>query len=177
MSAPYIIPFNHQPVSTVVSASGTYTVGAGKYARVSIDNAVLPVLNSVNMYNTVTVSSDAVAGAGNANVSKAYEFYGNMDSVSVINTSNAGGTWHLAMNSPVASATSYSNTSAATGTITQTRKMSGFICASMNVTSQGYTTSFSISYSSSVAEIWLKAGDVLTYTSGTIFYEEYNVIS
>lgn len=32
MSAPYIIPFNHQPVNTG-SGSSTYTVPSGKYAR------------------------------------------------------------------------------------------------------------------------------------------------
>lgn len=35
MSAPYIIPFNHQPVSTGVSTN--YTVPSGKYARVVIN--------------------------------------------------------------------------------------------------------------------------------------------
>jgi hypothetical protein len=34
------IPFNHMPVSTVVGASGTYTVPSGKYAQVTISMSI-----------------------------------------------------------------------------------------------------------------------------------------
>jgi hypothetical protein len=46
MSAPMTIPFNHMPVSTVVGASGTYTVPAGKYAQVTISMRISMFISS-----------------------------------------------------------------------------------------------------------------------------------
>lgn len=39
MSAPFFVPFNFQPIS-IQRGSGTYTVPAGKYARVSVNLSV-----------------------------------------------------------------------------------------------------------------------------------------
>jgi hypothetical protein len=36
MSAPYIIPFNFQPVSTVVGTTASYTVPSGKFAIIDV---------------------------------------------------------------------------------------------------------------------------------------------
>ena len=36
MSAPFLIPFNFQPINTVVGSSGTYTVPANKYAYATV---------------------------------------------------------------------------------------------------------------------------------------------
>lgn len=45
MSAPYIIPFNFQPVNTVVGTSASYTVPAGKYAIAKINISASTWLN------------------------------------------------------------------------------------------------------------------------------------
>jgi hypothetical protein len=61
MSAPYIIPFNFQPVNTGISNS-TYTVPAGKYARVVVNLSA-----SARIFNTslVATGGEAIAVSNN----------------------------------------------------------------------------------------------------------------
>lgn len=175
MSAPYIIPFNFQPVSTVASSSGTYTVPAGKYAKVTIENAILPVLNSNNLYSTKTYSgvkqipNQPATRVLSAGVNNAHRF-----AVTTINN------YVYCFNFSVATAVynetdfytpssfgTYSHTFSAPADLTVISSTCG---AAANI------SSYSIDFCN-IREIWLKAGDVFTYSAGSILYTEYNVIS
>lgn len=64
MSAPYIIPFNQQPVNTGAGSS-TYTVPSGKYARLTYNlYAVATVTCSIATNSPVNLSnSDNLSGS------------------------------------------------------------------------------------------------------------------
>jgi len=65
MGSPMIIPFNFQPVNTVVGTTASYTVPAGKYAKVSItasaSSRLAPGSGSSSQYsiNTLSASSNS----------------------------------------------------------------------------------------------------------------------
>lgn len=54
MAAPFLIPWNRDPASTQKGTTATYTVPAGKYARVEITYSLSATLASSNLDNTVT---------------------------------------------------------------------------------------------------------------------------
>jgi hypothetical protein len=67
MAAPFFIPFNFQPESTVVHTSGNYTVSSGKYAMVTINsNTTLTsyILNSSNVPGQGLTSSQIWLSSG-----------------------------------------------------------------------------------------------------------------
>jgi hypothetical protein len=61
MAAPFFVPFNFQPIS-IQRGSGTYTVPAGKYARVTINLSVFctpGILNPGTFFNAGNQSENA----------------------------------------------------------------------------------------------------------------------
>lgn len=176
MSAPYIIPFNHQPVSTVITATTSYTVPVGKYARVNIANAILPVLDGVAIYHTTTYPS------GSKTVGTSSTQYpvvaSNVHRINITKDNNGDA---LSINfSNVAVATSFydlqfSGIGASSSHIFP-GKTDLSILTMIKTTTAATLNSITVDWSD-VDEIWLMAGDVLTFNSGKIYYEEYNIIS
>lgn len=171
MSAPYIIPFNFQPVSTVASSSGTYTVPAGKYARVTISNAILPVLNSVNLFKNKNLY-------GNKNQSLSAATVFNLVSTNVhrINFTMNGSTSTFVGIGSLATITNsiYDYTFTTSGSWTFTTPSDTTAITMLNTINVLIALSVD---TCDIQEIWLKAGDVLTYSDGSIVYSEFNIIS
>ena len=86
MSAPYIIPFNHQPILTGASSS-TYTVPSGKYARVT---ATLTCAAWVSARSAVNGSTGYSEGASSQSTTITIWLKA-ADAITVSNT-NASGT-------------------------------------------------------------------------------------
>lgn len=59
MSAPYIIPFNFQPIATGTVLNGSYTVPSGKYARVLINCHAMARISAATADGTIALSSNA----------------------------------------------------------------------------------------------------------------------
>jgi hypothetical protein len=173
MAAPYIIPFNHQPVSTG-SQTGTYTVPAGKYARVNINNCLLPVLNGTALYVNIGIG----ANSGATSTSTPF-FFTPLKNVHRISFSTSGGAvLYIILNSITATASSglYHLAMTTSGSITAKfpdLNGSGVVQSPVG----GLFTGSSADYYDGPDFLWLKAGDALSFTSGRIHFEEYNVIS
>jgi hypothetical protein len=86
MSAPMIIPFNFQPVNTVVGTTATYTVPAGKYAIVRLDGTAVAKISSAYA-STTGVNASPTATAGN----KSSEIILKSGDILSSSLSNAGG--------------------------------------------------------------------------------------
>ena len=89
MSAPFIIPFNNQPVATVPKSGAGYTVPAGKYARVSgaISVTVMP-----SQAAAATVSNGAM-GANSGNQVLSFSFWlkaGDVITLNQVEATNSG---------------------------------------------------------------------------------------
>lgn len=172
MSAPYIIPFNHQPVNAGRS-TGTYTVPAGKYARVNLDGCVLPSLNGNLIGGTIVQSyPTAMWGTGNTWY---FSFNHICDQVTWSATLNSGSNYVATfVNSGPIGVSNYEYLNPTS--FTKTGRMNGFNLA-YNHSSNGM---LSVSLTFTLAThgyIWLKAGDALSFNSGALSFEEYNVIS
>lgn len=174
MSAPYIIPFNHMPASSGLHTTGAYTVPAGKYARISIGNTILPVLNSVNMYSSKTTGGDnSIAPTANSinpigiasnsvhKVTIAFTGLQPKWGFGPINRDGTASGFH-----------GFATTPYVFGSPTDVNGMWFYTTSTL-----AYPTSITIDSYTGPTEIWLKAGDVLSYLAGSLFYEEYDVIS
>ena len=108
MSAPYIIPFNHQPMN-VVSGSGSYTVPSGKYARVCV------TLGSAISLGVLTGSATAFSGATivatSANNQVVIDVYLKAGDVLSFSTTSAA-SYSVLTSGGASSATFYPNTTA-----------------------------------------------------------------
>jgi hypothetical protein len=172
MSAPLIIPFNFQPTSTSVGSS-SYTVPSGKYALVKLSNAIYPVLNSVPMCYSYsagsvsgTVTPNFLSFASNIGFHKyTWSSASNTGSVNWINIILPTGT----LSFPPARTGAGSYTARAIDEIPS-------LGASSSTSPWITTVSGIVVYYGVFNEVWLKSGDVLTFT-GAIIYSEYNVIS
>lgn len=184
MAAPYIIPFNNQPVQTVAS-TGSYTVPAGKYALVNISNALLPVLNSVNIYSTVSLLSGAFTNSlGFSNTASPSFTTSSASNVHRINVTVGGSTIYLHSNyinglgSPSATTSAYiCNANTTTSFIMPNGSLAGHWWGIGTSSSASYISSITVNCYSGSPQVWLKTGDVLTYSAGSIVYSEYNYIS
>ena len=172
-------PFNFQPVSTVSSSSGTYTVPAGKYARVVVKSAILPVLNSVSMFSNRSI---LLPGGINSGGSATY-FSTPSKNVHRVNASRdgaAGTLWLLFANSsafyPVVGASNYhfSLGSNASGSYTFGSPIDLTMLATISSAASTNLTALSADVYNGPDEIWLKSGDIFTYSAGSIVYSEYN---
>ena len=176
MAAPFIIPFNNQPVQTVATTA-SYTVPAGKYSKVSISNAILPVLNSVNLYTTKTQPN---AGFSTSGLTMPFMPTDNVHRIFIQKDGNSGAQYY---SFGIASATATVSSAVFViaganasinydfSTPSKVESVSG-----VGTGIPGSTTSV-IYYTCSIQELWLKAGDVFTYSAGSIVYSEYNIIS
>ena len=152
MSAPYIIPFNFQPVSTGASTS-TYTVPSGKYARV-----VISLSSEIGVQTTANPSGAPVVGEsfftdGSNSISKEFWLKAT-DSVSLSTTSGSG--------------------TITSGTNAQVQKSSCVASATIN------GTSVLVSRSTASALMQTAAAYIASFVgnpSASVYYEEYNVIS
>ena len=173
MSAPYIIPFNHQPVNTGRTTS-TYTVPSGKYARVHVKNLMLPTLNGSALYTSyspaVPIHTTSVATQHIRPCKKAHRI-----SFSQPN----GGVNNYISFSPIGtvSSTNYALLFTTSGSlILSGADIDGFY----NVITTGGNSgavSITIDYYDGPDYVWLKAADAIAFSEGVLFYEEYNVIS
>lgn len=80
MSAPFIIPFNFQPVNTGASSS-TYTVPLGKYARITATLTTTAYPSSLDL-----VTGQVYHSVGNSNTTTFSIWLKSGDAVSVSNT-------------------------------------------------------------------------------------------
>jgi hypothetical protein len=184
MPAPFIIPFNNCPVSTSIKTS-SYTIPAGKYARVTSRSAYFSV-DSFNFYYT---SSESASIAGNGATQDVYASMGEYAYVSA---------WSVVRSGSVASGSSsiyiYSggydgrlnNTTlitrsalgTTTGTAFNTNVRAGTIRYVLSSSNAGSTGSISFSVISAhelVSGLWVPSGTVLT--GNEYIVEEYNMIS
>lgn len=172
MSAPYIIPFNFEPASTVASSSGTYTVPAGKYARLTISNAILPVLNSVSLYKNKSLLGGKTSTSIAASTSMQLKSK-NVHRISIgMNSSN---TTYVNFGSvPV----SIQNNDLVFSTSTSYSFSSPTDMDEISILNTAGNVVISLSVDTcDIREIWLKAGDIFSYSAGSIVYSEFNVIS
>lgn len=152
MAAPYIIPFNFQPVSTS-SGSGTYTVPAGKYARI-----------------TVTLNASVFMSSGSATTIGNFPSQGSSISDSVVIDVWAKAGDAISFTSSVPSSTSAAGTPSAVGFV------SGTCTSSANLNGVAFgraraSTTLTSSNSASSTVTVTGSVDALYYA------EEYNVIS
>ena len=173
MSAPYIIPFNNQPSATGTQ-TGTYTVPAGKYARVNISNCLLPVLNGTALYANINVD-----GRSGATTTSTPMYYTPVKNAHRVNLSTSGGAAiYFIFNSitAVASSSVYHLSITTSGSLTcKFAELNGTGVVQSGV---GATiSSFTVDYYDGPDFLWLTTGNTLAFTSGRIHFEEYNIIS
>ena len=172
MSAPYIIPFNFQPVSTVASSSGTYTVPAGKYARVTMSNAILPILNSVNLYTTKSL----LGGKAGVVITAATLMQLTSKNVHRVNIGmNSGNSTYVNFGTVTVTTSNYDLTFTTSSSFSFSSPVNTEVISIMNPTGN-VVISLSVD-TCNIQEVWLKAGDIFTYSAGSIVYSEFNVIS
>jgi hypothetical protein len=171
MSAPFIIPFNFQPVQTVVSTA-SYTVPTGKYSKVLIEKAILPVLNSVSMARTAILTSNIVTGTTGVIFGTPYDC-----SRLTLNFNTSVIIYVHFSPTVAASSTIYTATNSSATNIVFNGEIKGGTPISVATSSAATITSVVSELKPPLGELWLKAGDVLTYSAGNIVYTEYNVIS
>lgn len=152
MSAPYIIPFNNQPVTTG-AGTATYTVPSGKYARV-----------------TITLNTAIYFSASSATTVANFPPSGNTacDTVVISIWAKTGDAISFAANSP--GATSSAGATAAVAYLTSTSTMTALLNGTAFAKASA-TATFITSNSASSTVTSEGAG------SATYYYEEYNVIS
>lgn len=151
MSAPYIIPFNFQPVNTGASTSG-YTVPAGKYARVTISlQTEISVSTTANPSGAPSTDSLFTTGQDS---SIATFWLKTGDVVSMTSTSGSGSIT-IGSGSQVQRSSCYAAASINGTTVLTSRSVS----SAMFQATAGYTAAFSGSPSTG------------------LFYEEFNQIS
>jgi len=179
MSAPYVIPFNHQPSNTG-SVTSSYIVPAGKYSRVYIKSAILPLLNSTALYvaKTQPTSSFTASAAGITN----WVPTDNVHSI-FFQKDNGSSAIYIQLGTNISSyVTSVSNhffVYGANANVTYTfpTPSSVGMTAYNNVGVAAVSTNVIFYCYSGPDFIWLKAGDALSWTAGTVIFEEYNAIS
>jgi hypothetical protein len=154
MSTPFIIPFNFQPVTTVVATTASYTVPAGKYSRVVIDMDCSAWITSATQS---TGTGGTAVGGSPGNSSKTKELWLKAGDVLTNSTTNASGS--------VISAAS--GAAGGVGTSTATFTLNSTVIATCKASATAAVFAGSI------------AGSVTFSGIATVSYtaSEYNVIS
>jgi hypothetical protein len=190
------IPFNFQPVTTGVTTA-SYTVPAGKYARVMLKDCLCPALNGTALYN-----SQIVFAGNNYIVSPAYLAVKSTNNVHritcAINVSNYSSSQTVYCHIQSGQMNIYgsttqtiyayplSNTGYTTSFTLNGNTTTNVIIYTGNIhlNSIAFSTNFgNIIYQTITAdfgsfdELWLKAGDVISFGSGRLAFAEYNNIS
>jgi hypothetical protein len=174
MASIFSIPFNFNPVQTAVTTS-TYTVPAGKYAFVDMQNAVKPVLNSVNMFQSSTQTMSYGIGS---NALGDIAIPVSCDSIEIAMSTTSSGSIYVGIGLPGTNTTnyhySYTYTTGVGGTMTINLK--GIPADRLYIyhASAGALTITSLTEKYTRNDkIWLRSGDVLSMTSGFLVYSEY----
>lgn len=172
MAAPFIIPFNNQPVQTVATTAN-YTVPAGKYSRVCISNTIAPLLNSAVLYESITHTGVFTIGV-TTQVTMVLAM--NCRRVTFGFTSLISGLYTSF--GPTVSTSIYHKVVSSGTTLQFVGDLKGGTQISF-IYGAASTQLTSITYETNTLknELWLKAGDVISYSSGYISYSEYNIIS
>jgi hypothetical protein len=200
MSAPLVIPFNFQPVQTVVT-NASYTVPSGKYAKIvafftagrsvsvnatnlvpatTNDSIKYITLNGSNilMEKVINVTLTAARTTLNGSTTATYNltgFYGANSTYSITTYVSSTVTTSPFPSNPTSGVTS--GTFSFSGTAFATCAVGGS-AANPSITA---ILGLSNSTLSDKIEFWAKAGDVITATASSapfsIIYTEYNNIS
>jgi hypothetical protein len=149
MSAPYIIPFNHQPISTGVGSS-TYTVPSGKYTR-------LVVAVHTSAYGNVSQANQRVESMSNDSNTVTQAYWLKAGDVVTVSTTSAS-----ASASPSTGATSFLRSSSIASVL---------INGSTVIDSESYSH-IEINNANTSVTVSISGNSSARY-----FYEEYNVIS
>lgn len=176
MSAPFIVPFNFQPVSTS-NKTASYTIPAGKYALVKTFSPFFSI-GGVNQYPSFTLSVTAVyPGGSNFTVTNSFELAGSSyvysasvtGTASNFNSGSYGGGIPSSYNLPISSRTNTGSLNAAYNPSSML-----FIQAITNVGT--ITTDVSLYYFSTTAnEFWVQPGAVLN--GNNYLVAEYSTIT
>lgn len=178
MSSPYVIPFNHNPIANA-STTSTYTVAAGKYARVCLNNVVKPVLNSIILYRNVELVN---AWPYTTTASTIYTTpFADVQAITITRSNTTFAFYALISATGTVTSTNASFVLANTvGSAVMTFSGKGITITGISVIAQstgGNVTSILASIYDGSNDLWLKGGDVLSFTAGTLYYEEYYSIS
>jgi hypothetical protein len=177
MSAPFIIPFNFQPVTTSVKTS-SYTVPAGKYAK------VVPSRADFTINGSSLSSSESATVVASGSSATTFQIYVQANSlltqitlVQLGASNNTTGSISVGAQvvTPVAS---LSRTSTGTSTQSYSYEMgSSLYTLYASSTAVSGSATFTVNYSKifSAQEIWVPSGTVLAGTMYSV--TEYNTIS
>lgn len=183
MSAPFVIPFNHNPASTTIKTA-SYTVPSGKYVRVNCLNPFLTV-NGVDTHKIMTATL-AVTAAATVTASYPLPEYSFISSYSITRSGSASGASTITVSQKSENETAtwdeFLQTRSAIGTSSGTNITVGssraflfFNNISGNVSATGSST-ITIFYANNlIKDIWFPSGTVLNGFSFIV--EEYNQIS
>lgn len=172
MSAPYIIPFNHQPVATGIQEN-SYTVPSGKYARVTIPICLV----------AYCVGDNLNAGPGTANLTSISTFSDSknerfeiwLKAGDQITTETILASGNATYSFSWTGATSGNRTDNSVGTTYSNIRINSVLLAQYLAVAQA-----SVSITFNEASSGSASGTYASFSgSGTakIFYEEYNQIS
>jgi hypothetical protein len=150
MASPYIIPFNHQPVSSAAISGGSYTCPAGKYARVVLTLSA----SARGTCNTLSVISNSTTSG----LSSTQEFWLRAGQTITTSTTIASGSATPSSNTSSLLLSSDSIASATIGGVQVAKIMAP---ATIQVTSAVASTTLTMTGAA----------------SADFYYEEYNVIS
>lgn len=159
MAAPFIIPFNFQPTSTNRGTTATYTVPAGKYAKITVlmDHDFELAATVTSPQNSIPTTSQSKSIR-----SKNIETWLSSGSTLVVATTNTNGSATRSNNNTFEAAN-------ATGTIATTVTINGVawitITSKGNITICGYNATGSYGVTATC------------FSSSGWIAEEYNIIS
>jgi hypothetical protein len=168
MSSAYLIPFNFQPVNTVVGSSGTYTVPANMYAYITVTlNSTMGLLaESGTNITSLSRTINALSINSGSKVASIYLKAGDVLSFSATNGSGVTNTYSFGSGSSIN----------ANITINTTASQSAFV-NSLSFTSAISSLSFNGDFSATaLAGTQTLSQNVSTTTSFSFIISEYNVI-
>lgn len=135
------IPFNFQPVNTGVVANGSYTVPAGKYARVM---ATL----SVKSYMGPLVQVSGSVDGGNGEDSVSIELW--LKSGDIVSVSNSAGSATATASGNINQASNFANAISTANLLVNGVVVSSVTCASWVYLTPANTTIFNLSGTANV---------------------------
>jgi hypothetical protein len=167
-----------QPIN-VGTTSSTYTVPAGRFAKVNISDTLLPVLNGSNLYLTTTMQPNRAANQVLSTSTTSSFLVANAHRVFINKIIGAGGNFGVNFSNVPASYTSNDDYYTVGGNASSTGYFVIFpnpqdLTAVSVISSSAMSVlgPYTVDYCS-IKEMWLKPGDILTFNSGKVFYTEY----
>lgn len=169
------------PSNTGFTSAGSYTVPAGKYARVNIAAAMLPSVNATALWNTKTIFTTTNILQTSTLANGSYPLSCIVGNVHRLNFRVAVGLCYVMFHQSSAGGGSVVGISPSLSVNTGSPTSWAFQSPT-NVNGLYYIPSGGNYYISEITadsyvgttELWLKPGDTLTWTVGTITYAEYS---